>query len=67
MKTDHDLKTHIRVSQFGSKKNLHDWFDAFITGVLDDSWLDVVNQLKEQNDMNKNLEVTREKDIFNVY
>lgn len=48
-------------------KKLHDWFDAFVTGVLDDSWLDVVNQLKEQNDMNKNLEVTREKDIFNVY
>lgn len=48
-------------------KTLHDWFDAFITGVLDDSWLDVVNQLKEQNDMNKNLEVTRERGIFNVY
>lgn len=48
-------------------KKLHDWFDDFVTGVLDDSWLDVVNQLKEQNDMNKNLEVTREKDIFNVY
>lgn len=29
--------------------------DTF-SGVLDDSWLDVVNQLKEQNDMNKNLE-----------
>lgn len=48
-------------------KPLHDWFDAFITEVLDDSWLDVVNQLKEQNDMNKNLEVIREKDIFDVY
>lgn len=48
-------------------KKLHDWFDPFITGVLDDSWLDVVNQLKEQNDMNKNLEVIREKDIVNVY